>query len=131
MEDLMKAVYRDEQEYLDLCVKHDEPPKHVFNAHGHRILDIYGQHAREIQWREELDKNKKDLMCLIDNCRLRGNLSQAVSLLQALFYLQNGPPLESRKNAWVEVMGQTLMFMRDMERGGIVPTEIKPLKEDD
>ena len=54
-------------------------------------------------------------------------LQRAVSLLQALFDLQNGPPTERRKKAWVEVMGQSVMFMGDMEEAGVVPTEIKPI----
>ena len=53
------------------------------------------------------------------------HLQKAVSLLQALFDLQNGPPTERRKSAWVEVMGQSVMFLGDMEQVGIVPTEIK------
>ena len=57
------------------------------------------------------------------------HLQKAVSLLQSLLDLQNGPPTERRKNAWVEVMGQSVIFLSDMEKGGIVPTEIKRMDE--
>lgn len=56
-------------------------------------------------------------------------LQQAVNLLQALFDLQNGQPTERRKNAWVEVMGQSILFLGDMERAGVSATEIKPISE--
>ena len=72
-------------------------------------------------WQQSMREVRK---CPCQETRL--HLQKAVNLLQALFDLQNGPPLEKYTRDWNCVMAYTAVELNQIEHDlGIVPVEVE------
>ena len=88
----------------------------------------------EEEWSEWQEKARKICVSHHHACACREarfaetekHLQKTVSLLQALFDLQNGPPLEKYTRDWNCVMAYTAVALNQIEHDlGIAPVEVE------